>query len=99
MPFNYLFPIVGLIIVGLGCAPIYPCIIHSTPSLFGSENSQAMIGVQMACAYTGSLIMPPLFGIIARNINISLYPMYLLCLLLLMIINHELLILKTKNNH
>jgi fucose permease len=82
--------IIGFIMIGLGCAPVYPCIIHSTPNLFGKENSQAMIGVQMACAYLGTLAMPPLFGIIANNISIALLPVYLILLLILMVIMHEL---------
>lgn len=67
----------GLIIIGLGAAPVYPCIIHATPVNFGEENSQSMVGIQMACAYTGSTLMPPLFGLIAQYINIGLYPVYL----------------------
>lgn len=68
----------GLIVIGLGCAPIYPSIIHSTPYNFGESYSHAIIGVQMASAYLGSTLMPPLFGIVAQNINIGLYPAYLL---------------------
>ncbi|MCL2081047.1 MAG: MFS transporter [Oscillospiraceae bacterium] len=68
----------GLIVIGLGCAPVYPCIIHSTPSNFGAENSQAIIGVQMASAYTGSTFMPPLFGLVAEHVNVNLYPLFLL---------------------
>jgi fucose permease len=73
----------GLLIIGFGCAPIYPAIIHSTPANFGPENSQAIIGVQMASAYTGSTFMPPLFGLIANLTTFSLYPFYLLILLIL----------------
>lgn len=47
--------IMGLMIVGLGCAPIYPCVIHSTPAYFGEDKSQAIVGMQMACAYVGSM--------------------------------------------
>lgn len=79
----------GLIIVGLGCAPIYPAIIHSTPSNFGPQNSQAIIGIQMASAYTGSTLMPPIFGVIADRINIGLYPFYLLFFVVLMIMMSE----------
>lgn len=68
----------GLLIVGLGCAPVYPCIIHATPSNFGKENSQAIIGIQMASAYVGTTFMPPLFGLIASQVQIGLYPLYLL---------------------
>lgn len=77
--------VMGVILIGLGCAPIYPSIIHSTPGNFGEENSSAIIGIQMAAAYLGSLLMPPLFGIIAENVSLSLMPLYLGILFLLMI--------------
>ena len=88
--------LIGLIMIGIGCAPIYPCIIHSTPGNFGADKSQAIIGVQMASAYIGTLLMPPFFGLIAQNINISLYPIYLFILLILMVVMHEAL-LRKKN--
>jgi len=71
----------GFIIIGLGCAPIYPCIIHSTPAHFGADKSQAMVGVQMASAYIGTSIMPPLFGALTKVIGISFLPFYLLVIL------------------
>ncbi len=82
----------GLVLIGLGCAPVYPCIIHSTPEHFGADKSQAIIGVQMACAYVGTCLMPPLFGLIANHINVALFPVYLLLLLILMAVMHEALV-------
>ena len=79
----------GLILVGLGCAPVYPCIIHSTPVHFGADKSQAIIGVQMAFAYIGILAMPPLFGLIAQHVSIALFPVFLLLILALMAVMHE----------
>ena len=79
----------GIIVIGLGCAPIYPSIIHATPSNFGKENSQAIIGVQMASPYVGSTFMPLLFGFIANNISIGLYPVYLFLFALLMMFMTE----------
>lgn len=76
----------GLIVVGLGAAPVYPCIIHSTPYDFGKENSQALVGIQMASAYVGSTLAPPVFGVIAQYITISLYPYYLLVFAILMLV-------------
>lgn len=76
--------LVGLLLIGLGCAPIYPCIIHSTPAHFGADRSQALIDVQMASAYTGTCLMPPLFGLIANHIQVGLLPIFLLVLLALM---------------
>ena len=80
---------IGLILIGLGCAPIYPCTIHATPEHFGVEHSQAIIGVEMASAYVGSCLMPACFGFIANYIHISLFPFYLLAILILMFLMHE----------
>ena len=79
----------GLILIGLGCAPIYPCLLHSTPERFGEERSQAVFGVQMASAYVGTCLMPPVFGLIAEHAAISLFPFYLLFLLAVMVWMHE----------
>lgn len=79
----------GLIIIGFGCAPIYPSIIHATPFNFGKENSQAIIGVQMASAYVGATFMPPLFGVAASYVGIWLYPLYLMVFAVLMLILSE----------
>ncbi len=89
LPGTSMISLVGLAFIGFGCAPIYPCIIHSTPDHFGADKSQAVIGVQMASAYVGTCLMPPLFGLIANHITVSLLPIYLLILLVLMVIMHE----------
>ncbi len=81
--------LIGLVSVGIGCAPIYPSVIHATPANFGKENSQAIIGIQMASAYVGTTFMPPLFGVIAENINIGLYPFYMAIFAVLMVICSE----------
>lgn len=91
LPFGDAFSLIGFSLIGLGCAPVYPCIIHSTPEHFGAERSQAMIGVQMASAYVGTCLMPPLFGVIANHISIHLLPVYLLILLAVMVWMHEML--------
>ncbi|MGN0203341.1 MAG: MFS transporter [Coprococcus sp.] len=97
LPFGINATMTGLILIGLGCAPVYPCIIHSTPVHFGADRSQALIGVQMASAYIGTLLMPPLFGLIANHISIGLYPVFLLAILVCMTIMHEKLIQKTAH--
>lgn len=89
LPLGKVLALIGFVIIGLGCAPVYPCIIHMTPSLFGRENSQAMIGVQMASAYVGFLVMPPLFGFIANGVGVWLLPYFLGLLLTLLIFMHE----------
>ncbi len=97
MPFNSTLSLIAFITIGLGCAPVYPCIIHMTPTLFGKDKSQSMIGVQMAFAYVGFLLMPPLFGIIAQAISVSLLPLYLLLLFLPLVIMHKIVITSTKH--
>ena len=99
IPSHYIFALIGFIVIGLGCAPIYPCIIHMTPNVFGKDKSQAMIGVQMAFAYVGILAMPPIFGVIAENISISLLPIFLFIFIALMLVMHELVLKKSKNNN
>lgn len=89
LPFGSGSSLLGLIFVGLGCAPVYPSIIHSTPEHFGADKSQAMIGVQMASAYVGTCLMPPIFGFIANHTSVSLFPAYLLAILVLMAAMHE----------
>ena len=86
---NHILALVGLIISGLGCAPIYPCIIHSTPNNFGKENSGAIIGIQMASAYLGSTFMAPLFGVIGKWIGFNLFPIYMAIFAVLMIVMLE----------
>lgn len=88
--------IAGFIVIGLGCAPIYPSIIHSTPANFGAENSGAIIGIQMASAYVGSTFIPPLFGLIANRLGFNILPVYLLIFVALMIAMTELTFAVTK---
>ena len=89
LPFGAYSSLLGLILTGLGCAPVYPSIIHSTPEHFGADKSQAVIGVQMASAYVGTCLMPPLFGFIANHISVILFPFYLMGILTLMVVMHE----------
>ena len=96
IPTHLAVTIAGFIIIGLGCAPVYPCIIHMTPSLFGKDKSQAMIGVQMASAYLGSLTMPPVFGLFANHITPALLPAFILVFIALMFAMHETVVFKVK---
>ena len=88
LPYTYA-SVVGFVVIGLGCAPVYPCIIHSTPHHFGAENSQGIIGIQMASAYLGSTFMPPLFGLLANYISLKLMPVYIGAFLILLLIMHN----------
>jgi len=89
LPLPNIVSLLGFIAVGLGCAPIYPCMIHETPSRFGRANSQAIIGYQMAVAYVGSTFLPPLFGLIANYISIHLFSFVILVLALCMLFAAE----------
>lgn len=74
----------GLLLTGLGCAPVYPAVIHETPDNFGKDNSQSIIGIQMACAYIGSSVIPPVFGIVAQYAGVIWFPYCLIMFLILM---------------
>jgi len=88
--------LIGISLLGLGCAPIYPSIVHSIPSYFGKDKSQAIIGIQMAFAYLGIVLMPSLFGLIVEYVSIYYLSIYLLFFTLLMIVLHELMIKQVK---
>ena len=96
LPLGEFASMAGLVFFGLGCAPVYPCIIHATPLRFGAEKSQAFIGVQMASAYLGTTLMPPLFGLLGKGIGMWLYPVFLLAVLGVMVFMHERLVRVTK---
>ncbi|KUK83663.1 MAG: Major facilitator superfamily MFS_1 [Petrotoga mobilis] len=85
LPFSNYTAFIGLILIGLGCAPIYPSLMHSTPTNFGKDASHSIIGLQMASAYLGITLMPPLFGFLQEHFDIRLYPIYLTILVFLMI--------------
>lgn len=90
LPFGgTLLSVFGFILLGIGCAPVYPSIIHSTPFHFGKENSQSVIGIQMAFSYIGSSLMPPFFGLLADNVSIRLLPAFLLFFLILTVVMLE----------
>lgn len=89
LPLPDVMTLVGLILIGLGLAPIYPGLLHETPARFGKENSAQLMGYQMAVAYTGTTLLPPLFGLIASGISISLFPAIVLVFLLLMLLSSE----------
>lgn len=84
-----LFLLTGLFMIGLGCAPIYPSLLHETPENFGTQYSQAIMGIQMACAYVGSTFMPPIFGFLATHIGYGLFPFFIGAVLILMFVMVE----------
>ena len=80
---NFLL-VVGFLFIGLGCAPIYPSMLHSTPENFGKDVSQSIMGKQMASAYVGSTFMPPVVGFLVDNLSPKLFPFILFLILVLM---------------
>jgi len=93
LPLPKLFTLVGMVCVGLGCAPIYPCLLHETPVRFGKEQSKSLMGIQMAVAYSGSTFLPPVFGYLASSTTIGLYPIVILLYAIIMLVCSE------KANH
>ena len=84
LPLPQVFSLAGLLLFGLGCAPVFPNLIHITPQRFGAQYSQAIIGLQMASAYVGATLMPPVVGWIGQSIGFTGLPYYLLaCIALL----------------
>lgn len=74
LPFPVLFSLAGFIMIGLGLAPIFPCMLHETPIRFGKKHSQTIMGYQMAIAYTGSTFLPPILGYAAAKSTIGIFP-------------------------
>lgn len=89
MPLPNNLQLVGLILIGLGCAPIYPAMLHETPNRFGKELSQGIMGIQMATAYVGSTFVPPIFGALSQISGFSILPYFLLLLMIVMLVSSE----------
>ena len=89
LPFGEVFYLAGFLLMGLGCAPIFPCLIHNTPAFFGEENSPAIIGLQMASACIGAAVASALFGVAAARIGYEYFPLCLAALLIVMMVTNE----------
>ena len=98
LPFGKILLLPGFFTIGLGCAPIYPSLLHETPRNFGSEKSQAIMGIQMASAYIGTTFMPPLFGQITSFFGFNIFPLFIGGILILNIIMVEILNKKVDKN-
>lgn len=81
--------LLGLILIGLGCAPIYPSMLHETPVRFGKNNSSKLMGVQMAFAYIGTTLLPPTLGLVMGKFGVNLYPVFILIILIVMFVSSE----------
>ncbi len=98
LPLPSTFSLVGFILVGLGLAPIFPCMLHETPNRFRQEHSQTIMGYQMAVAYTGSTFLPPLLGFIAAQSTIGIFPFFIAGFIAIMLLSSERLIAALKRN-
>jgi fucose permease len=79
----------GLFMIGLGCAPVFPSLLHETPQNFGREYSQAIVGIQMGSAYIGTAIMPPIFGWVSSMLGFKIFPLFIGIILIIKIIMVE----------
>jgi len=98
IPMGKVLLLPGFFIIGLGCAPIYPSLLHETPVNFGKEKSQAIMGIQMASAYIGTTFMPPLFGQAVTYFSFKLFPLFIGGILILNIVMVELLNKRVDKN-
>lgn len=89
LPLPDVFTLIAFILIGLGLAPIFPGLLHETPARFGKENSAKLMGYQMAVAYTGTTLLPPIFGLIASLTSISVFPIAVLIFIVIMLISSE----------
>lgn len=98
LPLPATFALVGFMIVGFGLAPIFPCMLHETPTRFGKRHSQTIMGYQMAVAYTGTTFMPPLLGFVASYSTIGIFPFWVVILVGFMLLVSERLNHVLKSN-
>jgi len=98
LPFGNVTLLPGLFMIGLGCAPIFPSLIHETPVNFGKEYSQAIMGLQVGSAYIGNTLMPPVFGWLASFLSFSIFPIFIGLVLVIMIVLIEVLSRKVDNH-
>ncbi|WP_028974804.1 MFS transporter [Spirochaeta cellobiosiphila] len=96
LPLPLPITVAGFLLVGLGCAPIYPCMLHETPARFGRDKSQSIMGYQMAVAYIGTTILPPFFGFVASTHFMESFPIFILVYIGILYISFEALVRRTK---
>lgn len=89
LPLPTVCSLVGFMLLGLGFAPIYPCMLHETPERFGKEQTQKLMGFQMAVAYTGATVLPPMLGWIAAQTTVAILPFFVAIYIALMLIGSE----------
>jgi len=91
LPFGNSVLLPGLFLIGLGCAPIFPSLLHETPKNFGKEYSHIIIGLQMGCAYIGTSVMPPFFGWLTKITSFNIFPIFIGIILIIKFILAEIM--------
>lgn len=76
----------GLLLIGLGNGPTFPNLTYLTPSFFGKDISQSIVGTIMVACNLGICLMPPVFGLLAQYVNIGLLPYFLAVLFIIMLV-------------
>lgn len=89
LPLQAVFSLIAFIIIGLGLAPIFPCMLHETPRRFGKEHSQMIMGYQMAFAYSGTTFIPPVLGFVATSLTIGIVPICIMLFIIGMLLSSE----------
>ncbi|WP_106767451.1 MFS transporter [Paenibacillus faecalis] len=89
LPLPTIMSLIGLMLIGLGFAPVYPCLLHETPNRFGKEQTQKLMGYQMAVAYTGTTLLPPMLGWIASQTTIAILPSFVAVYVIMMLFGSE----------
>ena len=97
MNFSIILMPIGLFIIGLGCGPIYPSIVHATPIRFTKKLSKDVMAIQTGCAYIANFTALPLFGVVAKSTSFLILPYVILAFFILLALCNELVLIKTKD--
>ena len=95
--FNFVFMPIALFIIGLGCGPIYPSIVHSTVDKFTSKYSSAVMSIQIGFAYMANISVAPLFGILGNATTFLILPYIMLIFFVILVSGNEIVLKLTKD--
>ncbi len=99
LPLNGTVTVIGLFLVGLGNGSIYPNMIHLTPHNFGKDVSQAVMGSQIAFAYIGVMLAPPMVSLVSGLFGIKVYPILLAVLYVIMVVTLKCFVNRLKKQN
>lgn len=95
--FNFVFMPIALFIIGLGCGPIYPSIVHSTVDKFTSKYASAVMSIQIGFAYMANISVAPLFGILGNATTFLILPYIMLIFFVILVSGNEIVLKLTKD--